>query len=186
MVDFSDILPGLWNKISKPIPNILLGLVILFLSPLDWETRWVGWIFIALAVGRILEYVGIFIKERYKKRKENRNLIKKLAELQEKELIFLKVLLSHNKRIFDRDDIKIRLNPPQQNNISKKMSDEQFIGVLFDNRKSIVDGLENLAIVSELINSHYTYQVYEWYWDILKKEHKDIFNKRELYFRAFE
>ena len=35
---------GLWNKISKPIPNILLksGLVILFLSPLDWETRWVG------------------------------------------------------------------------------------------------------------------------------------------------
>ena len=198
-MDFPDILLGLWNKISKPIPNILLGLVILFLSPLDWETRWVGWIFIALAVGRILEYIGIFIKEQYKQRKENRNLIKKLKELQANELTFLKVLLSHNQRTFDRDNIRMLLDSPQQNNISKKIPDERFIEILFDSTKSIVHRLDELFIVSQSTSidrgrmyarspftNNYTYQVYEWYWDILKKQHKDIFNKRELYFRDFE
>ncbi len=197
-MDFSDILIGLWNKISKPIPNILLGLVILFLSPLDWETRWVGWIFIALAVAGILEYVGTFIKERYKQRKENRNLIKKLAELRPYELDFLKVLLSHNQRTFDRYDVIILLDHPQQNNISEEqIFDEEFMKILFDSPKSIIYRLDDLSIVSQsmgrsglrasslFINNH-SYQIYGWYWDILKKQHKDIFNKGELYFRDFE
>ncbi len=198
-MDFSDILIGLWNKISKPIPNILLGLVILFLSPLDWETRWVGWIFIALAVAGILECLWKFIKEKYMQWKETRNLIKKLEELQPSELNFLKILLSHNKRTFDRDDIRMLLDSPQQNNISKKIPDERFIEILFDSTKSIVHRLDELFIVSQLMGidrkrmyarspftNNYTYQVYGWYWDILKKQHKDIFNKGELYFRDFE
>ncbi len=181
-MDFSDILSNLWNKFSKPIPNILLGLVILFLSPLDWETRWVGWIFIALGVSGILEYIWKFIKEKYRQRKERRNLIKTLAELQPYELAFLKVLLSHNQRTFDRDDIRFFLEPPQQN----KMSDERAIEILFEHQKAIVCRLENLSIISEFINSYYTYEIHGWYWDILKKQHKDIFNKRELYFRDFK
>lgn len=54
-MDFSAILTTLWNKVSKPTPNILLGAVFLVLAPS--EVRWFGYIFLAIGIASILEFL---------------------------------------------------------------------------------------------------------------------------------
>ncbi len=54
-MDFSSIVTTLWSKISKPLPNILIGAVFLMLAPGD--IKWVGFIFIAIGVSSIGEWL---------------------------------------------------------------------------------------------------------------------------------
>lgn len=53
-MDFSSILTTLWGKISKPVPNVLIGIVFLYFAPN--EIRWFGFIFLAIGVSSILDW----------------------------------------------------------------------------------------------------------------------------------
>lgn len=53
-MDFTQILTTLWGKISKPLPNILVGLVFVFLAPKF--VSWLGFIFIAIGLASVIEF----------------------------------------------------------------------------------------------------------------------------------
>lgn len=82
-MEFSSILTSLWNKIGKPLPNISVGLVFIFLAP-D-EIYWVGYIFVALGISSIFEWVWHFAKAKI----PHYRLKKKLANLPEEEFNLL-------------------------------------------------------------------------------------------------
>lgn len=52
-MDIFSLVSTLWGKVSKPIPNMLIGLVILKFAP-D-EHKWLGYIFVAIGASSIIE-----------------------------------------------------------------------------------------------------------------------------------
>jgi hypothetical protein len=54
-MDFTQILTTLWGKISKPLPNILVGLVFVFLAPKS--IQWFGFVFISIGLASAVESI---------------------------------------------------------------------------------------------------------------------------------
>lgn len=53
-MDFTQILTTLWGKISKPLPNILVGSVFVALAPKS--VSWFGFVFIAIGLASVIEF----------------------------------------------------------------------------------------------------------------------------------
>ena len=76
MMDISALLSILWNKISRPIPNLLIGLAFLIFAPDQY--KWSGWIFVAIGLSDPFDFIQNLIKSKvmqyYKKKRVSKSL----------------------------------------------------------------------------------------------------------------
>ena len=116
-MDVSTILTTLWGKISEPLPNILVGLVIVFLAPNN--INWVGFIFIALGISSFCKWIFPHIIVALTKKSIKRKIIALSNEEQR---------LLNNVRIKERMSIR-------DESISKKDSEVLCILMSLEARK---------------------------------------------------
>lgn len=95
-MDFSSILSTLWNKVSSPIPNILIGIVFLIFAPDD--LKWFGYIFIAIGFSHPIDWAINWLKEKIKNRKAKGKIVATLRSLNQEEKKIIYRTLQNNQQ----------------------------------------------------------------------------------------
>ena len=95
-MDISAIMTALWSKISKPAPNIGIGIALLYFAPKDYQ--WFGYIFIAIGIGCVIEWCWYFLKTCIAKNLNDIEIKEKLSSLNEAEEKILRTMHSNNEQ----------------------------------------------------------------------------------------
>jgi len=95
-MDFSSILSTLWNKVSSPVPNILIGIVFLIFAPDD--LRWFGLIFIAIGLSHPIDWAINWVKGKIKNRNFKEKIIATLGSLNQEEKRIIYRMLQNNEQ----------------------------------------------------------------------------------------
>ena len=164
MMNWETALTTLWNKISKPITNILIGLAILSFAPDN--TSWFGWIFLAIGVGGFLDKNSYLCQQIWKKHLKARKIKEELEHLTAAEEGVLKLMVRYNKRIARTPDFEEVL--------SRKHGQE-----LPSDIYGAFTGLEDKKIISYSaggFRSYFSVTASEEIWTIIKKRYKNDFN----------
>ena len=166
MMNWEATLTTLWNKVSKPITNILIGLAFLIFAPGDLV--WLGWIFLAIGVGGFLDKQSYFFKNTWDKILKGKKIKEELEHLTRAEESILKLMVQHNKRIMRQPDFEDAL--------SKKIPgrSQKLPSVIYSVFTSLED--KNLAYFNSTGFGHFNVTAREHVWEILKKRYKEDFN----------
>jgi hypothetical protein len=159
-------LTTLWNKISKPVSNILIGAVFLFVAPTN--ISWFGGIFIAIGVGGFLDKQFQLIPEKLKQLKKEKEIKEEIENATDEEINLLKLMLHHNKRIMINTDF---VNSLEQRNITRG---GQLPSKIYDLFRSLDD--KNLLCYDSGFDGYFKITVLDTVWHILKKLYKKDFN----------
>jgi hypothetical protein len=95
-MDFTSILTTLWNKISKPTPNVLIGYAFLKFAPK--EINWFGYVFLAIGISSLIEWILIYLKQKQKDYYLNKEMEEVLLSLNEGEKNILAKMIQNNEQ----------------------------------------------------------------------------------------
>ena len=158
-MDFSSILTTLWSKISKPLPNILIGSVFLAFAP--ESMTWFGYIFIAIGVSSVGEWLW-------------QNVVKWLDSIKRKQHIRDTLyVLNHDEKKLLRDRLKsreqtycINYNDYHFSNLSKG-SRREYIQLF-----GVCEGLtaKGLFVVTASSSEITSWSIHQEVWQIMQKK----------------
>jgi DNA-binding winged helix-turn-helix (wHTH) protein len=170
-MNIEELLTILWNKISKPITNILIGAVFLVFAPKDISL--VGWIFLAIGSGGFLDKNSHHLSEIWKMHQKRKKIKEEISNLTASEDDVLRLMVQHNKQIMRKRDfesvfskIKGRRSELPEN--------------IYDIFRSLDD--KNIIIYNFGWQGYFDIKCNNYIWDILKRHYKNDFNsanKRE-------
>lgn len=162
-MDFSSVLSALWNKVSKPIPNILIGAVFVFLAPEN--IRWMGYIFIAIGLGSIVEYIWLKIIGVYNSYCKRKSIEETLRSLNVGEKGVVGRLISKNEQT-----LSINYNDYHQVMGEAPLGGRHKYVELF----GICTGLQSKGVfVTASLDEITSFSVYPEIWKIMKKLYKE-------------
>jgi hypothetical protein len=97
-MDFQTILTTLWSKVSKPLPNILIGAAFLVFAPDGVD--WFGYIFLAIGISSIGEWGWQKIGEYKKASKQKKSIQSTLRALNQDEKALLRGMLDRGEQTY--------------------------------------------------------------------------------------
>jgi hypothetical protein len=166
-MNWETVLTTLWNKISKPFTNILIGLA--FFSAAPENVSWFGWIFTAIGVGSFIDKQSQVIHEKWINLKIKKEIKIEIENATDEESGILKLMVQHNKRIMRRSDFEnIFIDHIKRNR-------NQFPSEIY----GIFESLQDKNLIYYLPNEfrgQFEIQIQYQVWDIIKNIYKDEFN----------
>ncbi|MCA3249505.1 MAG: hypothetical protein ACK5WY_07975 [Holosporaceae bacterium] len=165
-MNIEELLTTLWNKISKPITNILIGAVFLVFAPKD--ISWVGWIFLAIGSGGFLDKNSHHLPKAWKMSQKRKKIKENLKNLTTPEADILKLMVQHNKQIMRQGDFASAFSTMQDR--KSELPED-----IYDIFRSLDD--KNLIHYHYLgLGGHFHVKATDYIWGILKDLYKEDFN----------
>jgi Super-infection exclusion protein B len=97
-MDWQSVLTALWGKVSKPLPNFLIGGVFIFLAPSN--IAWTGYIFIALGISGVWDWLNPQINHWWRIQQVKKAVEKYIPHMTEKDKEIIGYLLNKNQKVF--------------------------------------------------------------------------------------
>lgn len=163
-MNWDAVLTTLWNKISKPVTNILIGSAFLFFAPEG--VNWFGWVFLALGIGGFIDNNSWKISQAWKKFQKENKIKDELRHLTASEEAILKLMVRHNKQILRQNEFLNFLNADSQHaqNLPRQIFD-------------VFSSLDDKQILTYYPNSRdFSLEVKDFMWQAIKKRYKKEFN----------
>ena len=166
MMNWETALTTLWNKVSKPFTNILIGISFLVFAPNNVE--WFGWIFLAIGVGGFLDKQSHAFRNTWERFRKGKKIKEELDHLTPAEEVILKLMVRHNKRVMREPDFKNALLKKSPSRSRELPSDIYGIFTSLEDKK--------LVYWNSTGSGHFNVTASEVIWKIIKKRYKEDFN----------
>lgn len=103
-MDYTAVLTTLWGKVTKPIPNLLIGATFIKFAPADWN--WFGYIFFCFAGSGFADWLQVQLCFLYEKDQQRKKLKKTLQRLTNSERALLKSLVMTDTQTIHKEQMK--------------------------------------------------------------------------------